>query len=135
MAAEKSIGVSLTIGDTVVAGLTSIGAFGVESSEIDVTSLDSTGGYKEFLMSLKDSGEVAIKGFVKEDAQMDTLFGIADAQSLEDCEVEFPSGRIYTFSAFLKKFMEGESAVEGARGFEGSLRISGQIETTPEVSA
>jgi len=135
MAAEKSMGTTLEVGATAIAGLTSIGAFGVSSTEIDITSLDSPDGYKEFLLSLKDSGEVPIKGFVKDDTNMDELFAIAEAQTLEDCVVTFLSGVNYTFEAYVKEFKEAETTVEGARGFEGSLRISGKVDKASEVSA
>ena len=67
MAATKSLGTTLTQtsdGDTLIADLTSIGEIGVTSDEIDVTTLDSSSGYKEFIAGFKDSGEVALKGFV-----------------------------------------------------------------------
>lgn len=135
MAAEKSMGVSLTVGDVVVAGLTSIGEIGGESSEIDVTSLDAPDGYKQFLMSLKDGGEIPLKGFVKDDSNMDDLIEMYEDQTLEPCVVAFPSGRGYEFDAYVKMAKEGESTPEGARGFTASLRVSGKITATNEVSA
>lgn len=119
----------------VVADLTSIGEIGVESEEIDVTTLDSTGGYKEFIASFKDAGEVALAGIIKSEENMEALLALAEAQTVVDWEIESPLGAKWAFSAFVKMFKEGEATVEGVRTFNASVRVSGQpVYTSPEVS-
>jgi len=137
MAAEKSLGVELknTTSGYVIGGLTSIGEFGPESEEIDVTALDSTGGYREFIGSLKDAGEVPVTGFVKDNAQMITLLALAEAQTVVDWQLTFTSGASWDFTAFLKSFKEGESTIDGARTFTGALRISGAPTFEDNISA
>lgn len=128
MAAEKSMGTTLTKvsgSSLIVAGLTSIGEIGGEAAEIDVTSLDSPNGYREFIASLKDGGEVALSGFVKDAADLEDLLALFEAQTNENWEVEFPSGSKWFFEAFVKMCKEAETTVEGARGFTASLRVSG----------
>jgi len=141
MVAEKSIGTKLRKlksgleqQDTLIANLTSIGEFGIESEEIDVTTLDSTGGFREFVASLKDAGEIELKGFTKSEGNVQLLLGLANSQKMETWEVETPSGSVFEFDGFVKSFKEGEATVDGARNFTASIRISGEITYTPAGS-
>lgn len=129
MSAERSIGTSLTKTSgtpATIADLTSIGEIGIENSEIDVTTLDSANNYKEFIAGFKDAGEVSLAGFVKSEANMEDMLALAEAQTTETWEIEFPSGAKWFFSGFVKTWKEGESTVEGVRNFTGSIRISGK---------
>ena len=126
---QKSIGTTLTKtsgASLIVAGLTSIGEIGGESAEIETTSLDSPDGYREFIMSLKDSGEVPLAGFVKDGQDLEDLKALFELQTTESWEVEFPEGAKWFFRAAVKMCKEAETTVEGARGFTASLRISGK---------
>ena len=134
MSAERTIGTVLKKVSTpimTVGKLTSIGNIKLTSQEIDVTTLDSVSGYKEFIAGFKDGGEVPIKGLISDDAQVAALYALADAQTVENWEIDSPRGSIWTFSAFLKEFGEGEKTPEGVRTFEGSLRISGKPNYDP----
>jgi predicted secreted protein len=140
MAALKSLGTTLTLNpdddSSLIADLTSIGEIGVTSDEIDVTTLDSVSGYKEFIAGQKDSGEVSLAGYVKSEANMESMLALAEAQSLESWEVTFTSGSKWAFDGFVKSFKEAESKVDGVRGFSASIRISGATSyTAAEVSA
>lgn len=133
MAAAKSLGTTLTktmsgaeSSDLVIADLTSIGEIGIESDEIDVTTLDSTGGYKEFIAGFKDAGEVSLEGIIKSETAMDSMITLADSQAVEEWTIETPSGSTWVFDGFVKTFKEGEASVDGVRGFTGSIRVSGE---------
>lgn len=137
MSATKSLGVILKkiksgdeSEDLVIQDLTSIGEFGVESEEIDVTTLDSTGGFKEFIAGSKDAGEVSLAGFTKSENNIGALYALASSQEVESWEIEFPDGAVWEFDGFVKSFKEGESSVDGVRNFSGSIRISGEPEYT-----
>lgn len=134
MAAQRSIGTTLTKTSgtpMVIADLTRIGEIGLENSEIDVTTLDSPDNYKEYIAGFKDAGEVALEGFVKSEDNMEDMLALAEAQSVQTWEVEFPSGATWFFSGFVKMWKEAESTVEGVRGFTGSIRITGKTEYAP----
>lgn len=140
MSAQKAIGTTLTktmsgaeVADLVIADLTKIGEIGVESDEIDVTTLDSTGGYKEFIAGAKDGGEVSLEGFVKSEANVEAMLALAESQTVEEWTIETPSGSTWVFNAFVKMFKEAEATVDGVRGFTASLRISGAPVYTPAV--
>lgn len=131
--AQKSIGTTLkNVDDNVlISDLSSIGEFGVESDEIDVTSLDSPDNYKEFIAGAKDSGEVPFSGFIKSEANHEDMLELADAQTNKLWEVAFPQGAKAWFTAFVKSYKEGESTPDGVRTFSGALRISGKVTYSP----
>lgn len=133
MAAIKSLGVTLVktksgseSTNTTIADLTSIGEFGIESDEIDVTTLDSTGGYKEFIAGFKDAGEISLAGIVKTESAFTAMATLAGSQAIEEWTLTFKSGSKWIFNGFVKSFKEGESTINGVRNFTGSIRISGE---------
>lgn len=137
MAATKSLGVILKkiksgseSEDLVISDLTSIGEFGIESDEIDVTTLDSTGGFKEYIGGFKDAGEISLAGYTKSENNIASLYALATSQSVESWVITFPDGAVWELDGFVKSFKEAESAVDGVRGFSGSIRISGEPEYT-----
>ena len=131
----RAMGTSLTkkksgseTNDWVVGSLTSIGEIGVEISEIDVTTLDSPNGAKEFIAGDMDAGTCEIAGYIKktdDEATVTKMMALINAGSTEDWDVTFPSGAKWSFAAFVQSFKTTEETPEGLIGFSGSLRISG----------
>lgn len=142
MSAVKSLGTTLTktksgseTGNLTIADLTSIGRIGIESDEIDVTTLDSSGGFKEFIAGFKDAGEVSISGIIKSEDAMEAMLDLADSQNIEKWTITTPNGSTWAFDGFVKMFEEGEATVDGVRNFNGTIRISGKpIYTAVEPS-
>lgn len=135
MAAERSIGVVLTkisSPSLVVGHLTSIGEVGIESDEIETTTLSSDGGYREFVAGFKDAGEVSLAGYVKDETNMDEMLALAEAQTVVEWEIEFRSGSAWRFQGYVKMWKEAESGIDTVRGFTGSIRISGKPTYYPE---
>lgn len=114
------------IEDLLIGGLTSIGEIGVESEEIDTTTLDSPDGYKEFEPGLKDAGEVALAGDIKSEATVEKMLALAESQSMEAWVVTYPSGATWAFSGFIKSFKDGEKTADGKASYTASIRISGK---------
>lgn len=112
--------------DLLIGGLTSIGEIGVESEEIDATTLDSPDGYKEFEPGLKDAGEVALAGDIKSEATVEKMLALAESQSMESWVVTYPSGATWAFSGFIKSFKDGEKTADGKATYTASIRISGK---------
>lgn len=132
--AERALGTTFTFATTEIGSLSSIGEVGGDADEIDVTTLDSTGGYKEFLQGFKDSGEVALSGYLAAGKNQDDLITAFGAGTASDCEIEFPSGTTLTFSGYVKSYKVGPAEVNGAIGFSASIRITGAV-TFTEASA
>lgn len=126
MGATRSVGTKLKKGTAAIAGLTSIGGLDLTSDTIDVTTLDSDGGYKEFIGGFKDGGEVPISGFFDPVSQagLQTDF---EAQTVGDYTIEFPEPITvkWNFKAVVTGF-KTSAEVEGAITFEGNLKVSGK---------
>jgi predicted secreted protein len=112
--------------DLVIGSLTSIGRIGVENEEIDVTTLDSADGYKKFIAGFKDAGELPLAGIIEDEADIVAMKGLADSQSTESWEINFPSGSKWAFDGFMKLFEEAENTPDGVRNFNATIRISGK---------
>ena len=111
--------------DLSVGHLTSIGEIGIESEEIDVTDLDSTGDFKEYIAGTKDAGEVSIAGNIHDEAIIEKMMALANSRSIEDWTVEYPSGAKWSFKGFVKSFKDGEKTPDAIATFSATIRISG----------
>ena len=99
-----------------------------DTEELDVTTLDSQGGYREFLQGYRDSGEVEITGFhEKNDAGQAALRTAYASGASGSVTVEFPDGTTVSFTAFVKGYTIGSAEVDGAVGFGAALRITGAV--------
>lgn len=126
--ATKALGTVLKYGQTVVGKLTSVGEIAPDSEELDVTTLDSEGGYREYLQGFRDSGEVEVEGFhEKGDAGQTALRAAYASGTAGAVEVDFPDGTKVTFNAFVKGYTLGAAEVDGAVGFGATLRITGGV--------
>ena len=142
MAGQRTLGTTLTktmsgveVADTIIANLTSIGEVGLESSEIETTTLSSTGGYKEFIAGTKDAGSVDLEGNVVEGDDSNALMlALADDRTVEEWTIETPAGATWVFDAYVSSFMGGARTVEGLETFKSTLRLSGKPVYTPASS-
>lgn len=119
---EDPSGTAIAIGS-----LTSIGELSPTADEIDVTTLDSTGGYREFIAGFKDSGEVAISGFHKDDAGQKAARTAFNANKTGEFVITFSDDVTFTFDGFFKGYTVGSVEVDGAIGFGATIRVSGPV--------
>jgi len=136
MAVTRSQGTTLKFtpegGQQVTVGkLTSVGEIAPEAEELDVTTLESTGGYREYLQGFRDSGEVEITGFhdCADAGQKAVRDAFASGKSGAFL-VEFADGSKVTFSGFIKSHTIGSAEVDGAIGFGAVIRVSGPVTVT-----
>ena len=133
MATTRSQGTTLKFtpdggSELTVGRLTSVGEIAPEAEELDVTTLESTGGYREYMQGFRDSGEVEISGY--HDAADAGQKGIRSAFASGASgafEVAFPDGTTVSFSGFVKSHSIGSAEVDGAIGFGAVIRISGPV--------
>lgn len=136
MAATRAQGTTLKFtpagGTQVVVGkLTSVGEIAPEAEEVDITTLESTGGYREYMQGFRDSGELEITGFHDADDAGQTALRTAFASGASGVfEVKFPDDTAVTFSGFIKSHTIGSAEVDGAIGFGAVIRISGAVTVT-----
>ena len=108
MAGTRTMGTTLTMkktgdepDDTVIAHLTSIGEVNGEREEIDVTTLDSPNGAKEFIAGVVDFGSFDIAGNIVDGVQVSALYAVFNGQQNRNFEIETPSGTKLALSAIL----------------------------------
>ena len=126
--ATGAMGTILKYNNAVVGKLTSVGEIAPESEELDVTTLDSAGGYREFIQGYRDSGTVELTGFhEKGNAGQAALRAAYDSGAAGSVEVSFPDGTVVSFRAFVKGYTLGAAEVDGAVGFGAVLRVTGAV--------
>lgn len=137
--ATRALGTKLMKGETPIGGLTSIGGLEITADEIDVTTLDSDGGYREFIGGFKDAGEVPIDGFF----DSDTASGQVELQTsldsglAEDYTIKFPTKppAEWAFKGIVKGFKVGDVDVDGTINFGATIRVSGKPTLTVGTGA
>lgn len=128
--AKRALGTKLQIGDVspvTVAGLTSIGGLELSADTIDVTTLDSDGGYREFIGGFKDAGEVSLEGYLELEAgkgQKD-LYDLFESGDTEDFIILFPDtiGK-WEFEGVVTGFSTGAD-LEDPLSFSCTIKVSG----------
>src|SRR5574344_1304599 len=121
-------GTSFKIAATVVGSLTSIGGIKLSADTTEVTSLDNTDGYKEFVGGFKDGGEVALSGYFDySDVGQTALYTAFEAGTSSACTIEFPSaiGGKWTFNGVVTAYETG-AEVSGAVSFDCTIKVSGK---------
>lgn len=136
--ATRSLGTKLTKGAVEIGGLTSIGGIEVTADTIDVTTLASAGGYREFIAGFKDGGDVAIEGFFDENTESGqvALQTSLDAGIAEDYTIAFPTTpkAEWAFKGVVTGFKVGDADVDGTIGFGATLKVSGKPVLTVSVA-
>lgn len=122
-------------GEAVLVGrLTSIGEITADSAEIDVTTLDSPEGYREFMQGWRDAGLLEISGFhAKGEPGQEALRAAYESGAAGQTVITFTDGCSVSFSAFVKSHSLGAAAVDGAIGFGATLRITGPLTVSGEA--
>jgi len=136
MATTRSQGTTLKFtpagGEQLTVGrLTSVGEIAPEAEELDVTTLESTGGYREYMQGFRDSGELELSGYHDaSDAGQKAVREAFASGASGAFEVAFPDGSKVNFSGFVKRHSIGSAEVDGAIGFGATIRISGPVSVT-----
>jgi predicted secreted protein len=123
--AKRALGTTLAIGSTTVGGLTSISGVELSADTIDVTTLDSAGGYREFINGFVDGGEVSAEGYLSDlgtaEATLVTMVGADE----EECVITFSNGATWTFDGVVTGFSTSAD-LEDPLSFSITVKVSGQ---------
>lgn len=127
-------GTVLKKGTTAIAELTSIDGLSVSADTIETTTLDTVGGYRTFINSLKDAGELSISGHFNYTSH-NSIMADFESGASNSYTIEFPdklttSGTKWTFTAIVTAFSTSAD-LEDIVGFDATLKISGK----PTLSA
>ena len=149
MAGIKAIGSKLYVNNGTtesptweqIANLTTIGEIGLESDEIDVTTLDSADDFKEFIGGAKDGGTVDLEGNVVTDAGLAALYALANSRAKKEFKIEYPTKQgetaaaYWTLTGYVNSCKDGEKTVDGLLTFSSGIRVSGAPVFTPCVAS
>lgn len=142
MAGSKTMGTTLTITkagdeteDLVIKSLTSIGELSGEREEIDVTTLDSPDGAKEYTSGAVDWGSQDVAGNITDATQLAKLRAIFDTQAVREFTIKTPAGNLTRYKAFIGSFKYGEKTTDGLDTFSITLRVTGSVKFNPEDEA
>jgi len=131
--ALRGVGTIFSIGDgatpevfTAVAGVQTINGPTGSAEQIDVSSLDSTGSYREFLAGFKDAGEVSFSIWLDpaDRGGLDTLY---ESGATNNFRITFPDtgSTTLTFAGAVTGFQIG-IPTEGAITADTVIKVSGQ---------
>lgn len=116
---------------TEIAEVKSIGGPNEDSEELDATHLRSSGGYREFLQSFKDSGEVPCNcNFLPGDTSHQLIRTLYQSGAVRGWKITYPDGSEDTFDGYVKGV--GRTAQVGSI-LEGSfaVRVTGPVTLDP----
>lgn len=126
--ATRALGTKFKKGNVAIANLTSISGIEITADTIDVTTLDSLGGYKEFINGFKDAGEVGIEGYFDASEGQMSFQGSIDTGTAEAYTIEFPPmlGASWQFDGIVTNFKVGDAEMDGTIAFGATIKISGK---------
>ena len=131
MDVKRALGTKLQIGKetpVTVARVSSIGGLELSADTIDVTTLESSGGYREFIAGFKDAGEVAIDGyFVPTIGKgQKELYELYENGNEEDFTIQFPNDMAkWEFKGIVVGFSTSAD-LEDPLAFSSSIKVSGK---------
>lgn len=123
--AKRALGTTLAIGSTIVGGLTSISGVELSAETIDVTTLDSTDGYREFIGGFIDGGEVSADGYLSDLGTAEATLVTKVGGDEEECVITFSNGATWAFDGVVTGFSTSAD-LEDAIGFSITIKVSGK---------
>lgn len=111
---------------TTVGELTNIAGPSMSGETIDVTSHESTDGFREFVGGLKDGGELSIEGaFIQDDAGQLALLASFNSGAVESFVVVFPDNAQFAVSGIVTGIEVG-APMDDKIGFSATIKITGK---------
>lgn len=93
---------------TTIAQIFNLSGPSISNEELDVTDHSSSGGWKEYIASLKDlgeiSGELHFDGAQTTQDETTGLISALAAGTVKNYQIVFPDGTTVTFAAMVKAF-------------------------------
>ncbi len=129
--ARRSLGTELKIGTTTIGNLTSLNGVEVTAETIDVTTFDSTDGYREFINGFIDGGEVTAEGYLSDAATDEVAAAGLVGGASASCTISFPAvggsgtASTWSFTGIVTGFGTGAD-VDGAVTFSITIKVSGK---------
>ena len=127
---SNGIGATLTVGATNIGTITKITSPQMKRTAIDVTTLSTPNGFKQFIAGLADPGKIVAEGFFNTaDSGQNLLYNKFVGGTVDTYTLTFPSitGASWTATCFIDELDLGTNVdLTKALDFKMSLQVSGQ---------
>lgn len=138
MAGIRAMGAKLSYTDNgkkYIAHLTSLGNINTANEEIDVTDHDSPNGNSEFIAGAKTHDNLSFSGNVApSDETFGNLWALGQSRATKTFLAEYANGATMEFEGYIASIAMGEQTTDGLMGYEGEIKISGEVTyTAPQV--
>lgn len=128
---------------TEVAQVASIGSVAITADEVEVTTLDNTSGFREYLTTFKDAGELPITlvwdpALPTHGPTAEGLWALMLSQEVRPFKIEFPTKPVAyeaTFDASVKSFPTPALTPDDALTADVSLRVTGTVDLAAKAAA
>lgn len=129
--AIAGVGTVFTRGSEALAEVNSIAGPTMSRNTIDVTSLDSTDGYKEFIAGMRDAGEVTLNMNFSL-ATYALILADFESDTLQTYTITFAddAGTILAFSGLVTACPFGSITPDDKVAVDVTIKISGPVEMT-----
>lgn len=109
---------------TAIAEVTNISGPGMTRDLIEVTSLDSTGGYREFIAGFRDGGNVVLSmNYTR--ASLDEFLADFESDVIQNYEIVLPDGTSIEFEGYVQEFPL-TIPTDAQITLEATIKVSGQ---------
>lgn len=125
---------------TAVGQVQEIGDISVTAEEVEVTTLDTVGAYRDYIQGFKDPGEVELTvifdpGLAGHDDSADGLLGLFASGETRDCALRWNSSAVGgahygTFSAFIRDMTYGALNADDPQTISPVFRLRSPITLT-----
>ena len=123
--AFAGVGTVFNRASTPIAEIHTITGPGMTRNTIDVTSLDSTGGYKEFIGGFRDGGTVVLAmNFTK--ASYSIMKGDFDSDTLQTYNIALPDGTSFDFDGVVTDLSMGVPTDDKVTS-DCTIKVSGPV--------
>ena len=141
MAGRRAMGAKLTykVGSgsaQYIAHLTSLGAINTANEEIDVTDHDSPNGNQEFIAGAQTHDNVSFAGNIApSDDTFSRIWSLVQARTTCSFTATYADGSKLAFDGYFASVSMGEQTTDGLMGYEGEIKVSGNVTFTGSASA
>ena len=135
----SGIGAKLTVGATNIGTITKITSPQMKRTSIDVTTLSSPNGFKQFIAGLADPGKFTVEGFFDtSDSGQNLLYNKFVSSTIDTYTITFPSitGASWTATCFIDELdLAANVDMTKPLDFKASFQVSGQPNIGTSVTA
>ena len=115
---------------TLIGEVTSVKLSGRNRETIDVTHMLSTGGYREFISSLRDSGTCDFEfNCVPGNASLVLIDAARDNDDPVNFTITWPNAEVYGFAGFVVSGPDISAVVDDKMSGSVSIKITGPVDT------